>query len=324
VERWLGLRASRSGERLGEGERHEEERAKTGHDPLGLQHPPESQIQLAHDPVSGPAELPEEQEKSSPHQPQPDRDEQSVQVKLEAHGSAGQLEATKSQAAQDPFVGPEEVPVSQVLVVSHQPQSRRPVQSAHAPLDAHGSGTGQLLARNVQSAQVSIEGPDEPPVSHRSVVLHQPQLARCVQSPHIVLELHGSEGQLTDVYAQSAQLPIEGPVAPPVKHAFVVVHQPHVARAVQSPQLELTPHGSAPAQLERTKSHIAHDPIAGPDEPPVLQELSDAHQPHCVLSVQSSQDTEVPQGSVPQLSDVHDQLEQLPDAGPTAVPEWHC
>jgi hypothetical protein len=98
-------------------------------------------------------------------------------------------------------------------------------------------------------------------------------------------------------------------------------HQPQVALAVQSPQLALTLHGSLPMQLDGTKSQLAHMPIAGPVAPPVLQVLSDAHQPQLARNVQSPHAADVPHGSLPQLSELHSQFVHAPTAGPAAVPE---
>jgi hypothetical protein len=120
-------------------------------------------------------------------------------------------------------------------VESHHPQPVAAVQVSQPAFAAHGS----VVVHDVQaqSAHVPAEGPPEAPVRHSEVSPHQPQLLPAMQSPHVVLDWHGSvDAQALGTQDQSAHVPLEGPLEVPVMQASVVEHQPHPEAPVHSPQ----------------------------------------------------------------------------------------
>lgn len=96
-------------------------------------------------------------------------------VQLPCTIEQAQLEAPKSQAAQDPVVGPVEEPDAQVLVVSHQPQPLVAVQPPQAVWLAHGSGPTHSERSHDQSPHDPVSGPLELPSEQVPVSPHQPQ-----------------------------------------------------------------------------------------------------------------------------------------------------
>lgn len=63
------------------------------------------------------------------------------------------------------------------------------------------------------------------PVRHVSLLAQKPQLARRVQSSHVLASVvHGSAGpsHALDTHAQSAQLPASGPLDEPVAQSPVL------------------------------------------------------------------------------------------------------
>lgn len=89
-----------------------------------------SQFQSPQLPASGPLAVPSRHDPApSPHQPQAARSMHSSQSVADEHGGAPHSSWNQSQSAHDPVLGPANVPLAQVPVLSHHPHPARPVHS---------------------------------------------------------------------------------------------------------------------------------------------------------------------------------------------------
>ena len=114
-----------------------------------------------------------------------------------------------------PLSGPLDVPLTQLEVVSHQPQPASPVQLPQVVDAAHGSGVGQELPVQLHAPQLPVLGPDEVPFQQAAVSAHQPQSSCEVQPPQSVCA-----AQLVAVHSELSQLqsvhePLVGPLEVP-------------------------------------------------------------------------------------------------------------
>lgn len=161
------------------------------------------------------------------------------------------------------------------------------VQSPHVEEPAHGSVPLHSLAIQFHDEQLPAAGPVEEPPLQLALSSHQPQPGLPVQDAH-ELSAHGSGAALHDegVMTQSAHVPLVGPLMPPRSHAPVDAHQPHSARAAQSPQV-VAAHGSAAPHNRLNHVHAEQDPLLGPSSQPPWQLLLSPHQPHPACDVQS-------------------------------------
>jgi len=234
------------------------------------------------------------------HHPQPVSPVQSPQAALTAHGSVlGHSLGSQSHVAQVPSLGPLEVPVMHIVVVSHQPQPYSPVQVSQVALVAQGSGPVHSLGSQLQSVQVPVSGPAEVPVRQDELEAHQPQPEAAVQSLQPANAAHGSAGlQELGTQRQSAQEPFVGPVESPPRHSLADSHQPQPYSAVQPSQAGLTAQGSWTLHEAEYHTQSAQVPWSGPDEVPVRQVLVEGHHPQLAWVVQVSQASSVLQGSV--------------------------
>jgi len=155
-------------------------------------HSDPSQRQLEHEPLDGPPDDPvmhalvdahHPQLPAAVHVPQLDPDE--------AHGSVPPLHSEDShfQPAQDPLVGPPDVPLWQLDDESHQPHGYTLVHAPHVELGAHVSAVAQELETHFQSEHEPEEGPPEEPVRHVPLEAHQPQLPIDVQESQLLAPL---------------------------------------------------------------------------------------------------------------------------------------
>jgi hypothetical protein len=111
----------------------------------------------------------------------------------------------------------------------HQPQLITVVHPSHEPFAAQGSVPVplQALEYHAQSPQAPVDGPPIPPVRHVPSLLHQPQLARVVQSPQPLESAHGSAGSV-DVHASPVQVS-------PAQQSAVVAHTSEPTSQAQRP-----------------------------------------------------------------------------------------
>jgi hypothetical protein len=96
--------------------------------------------------------------------------------------------------------------------------------------------------------------------------------------------------------------------------------------AAQLPQSVFAAQGSAAVQALENQAQSEHEPVVGPVDVPVWQELLEPHQPHEERVVQSLHAALEVQGSVgvaAQRLETQRQSEHEPPLGPVEVPVWH-
>jgi hypothetical protein len=114
----------------------------------------------------------------------------------------------------------------------------------------------QSVLTHFQVAHVPPVGPLTVPVLHAEEASHQPHPLVTVQPVQLVSGAHGSvvePEQLLEYQAQSAHVPVEGPVPVPVWHLLVDLHQPQSDWPVQASQVADDAQGSAAV--------VAHAPL---------------------------------------------------------------
>lgn len=144
-------------------------------------------------------------------------------------------------------------------------QLRSPQQSvavAHVPCTIEHA---QLAAPKSHAAQLPVAGPAAVPVAHVLDVSHHPQPLRAVHAPHALSPAHGSGPTHSDTdHAQSAQLPVSGPVEVPSLHAPVAPHHPQGNSPVHASQSVSVPHALAPPHSVPSQLQSPHEPALGP------------------------------------------------------------
>ena len=142
---------------------------------------------------------------------------------------------------------------------------------------------GQELGSHTQLAAPLHAYRDEPvevPDRQRLSVRHQPQPARDAQLEQSVDVMHASvQSVLTQRQFAIVQPPAVGPASAPVEHSELLVHQPHVAPAVQVAHDVFARHASH-ALVNHAQLVPEHAPPVGPADVPVMQRLRLRHQPH--------------------------------------------
>jgi len=136
------------------------------------------------------------------------------------------------QVAQEPELGPTQVPAPHVPVAGHQPQLRTAVQlvqsryAAQLILREAGAAT-HCVRLHAQFEHVLPAGPSHVPDWHLPLLWQNPQPVAPVQSPHSV-----NDSQLPHFWlgpnCQAAHAwPLAGPAVDPASHLLVAGHQPH-------------------------------------------------------------------------------------------------
>ena len=173
-------------------------------------------------------------------------------------------------------------------------------------------------------AQVPAAGPEEVPVAHRDVLVHQPHVPMAVQLPQAVAPAQGSAAvHCAAVHAHAPQVPEVGPVEVPSWQPPDGPHHPHGYTAVQLVQ-SVYPVHVLPELLQSTESHFQLEqlPAVGPAEVPAWQVLVAVQKPHPRRAVQSPQVVDVPHELVPPPHWVGNQSQSAhePVSGPDVVP----
>ncbi|CAG0954704.1 hypothetical protein ARNL5_00404 [Anaerolineae bacterium] len=163
------------------------------------------------------------------HQPHSERAVQSPHEVAPAQGS-GAAHSERSHAqplAHEPAVGPVSSPSAQAPVAPHQPHVAPPVHASQLVSPTQGSlPPPHSEPSHDQSVHVPVLGPVEVPC--RQTPSHQPQLARAVQSAQSAAPAQGSDPPVHSLatHAQSAQLPVRGPLEVPGAQPPVAPHHP--------------------------------------------------------------------------------------------------
>jgi len=136
--------------------------------------------------------------------------------------------ATQLHVEHIPVVGPVEVPELHRPVAAHQPHEDAAVQDAQSVFVAHVSAGGaqSIASQDQRPVHMPVLGPVVVPERHAPS--QKPQPGRAVQASQVVASAQGSVGPVHSLarQAQSAHVPVDGPVAVPVPHRPVAPHQP--------------------------------------------------------------------------------------------------
>ncbi len=247
------------------------------------------------------------------HHPQAARCTQSVHAPLVLHGSDPQLVETQSQLAQVPLAGPAEVPDLHWLLLAHQPQPLRAVQSPHMPevLQASVMVPPQLAVVYDHAVHVLALGPVALPSRQVELSPHQPQPFLAAQPPQLTSFWQPSMGmgmppmlQALGVKSQSEQMPVAGPVELPLAQRPCEAHQPQPERAEHAAQSTLVAHisgapGPTVVQALGTQAQPEQKPVRGPLEVPSSQSFFSAHHPQPLTAEQPPQVRLTLQGAGP-------------------------
>ncbi len=127
-----------------------------------------------------------------------------------------------------PVAGPAEVPVLHRPVAAHQPHEDAAVHEAQSVFIAHVSGGGAQSTASQDQRPVHVPALGPIVVPERQAPSQKPQPGRAVHVSHVVASAHGSVGPVHSLarQAQSAHVPVDGPVAVPVPQLPVAPHQP--------------------------------------------------------------------------------------------------
>ena len=200
-------------------------------------HDPDVQSQSPQLPVDGPVAVPVWQVPVEAHQPQVERPVHEPQLVEVLQGSAVlHWKRVQSQSAQEPAPGPLLLPPRQVEVLAHQPQLDTPVHASQSACPA------QVVVHSVallshSPAQVPVVGPAKLPGRQVLLPVHQPQPESAAQLAQSVCDVQPPTVHEPTFGAQSAQLPMLGPLVAPSMHVPVLLHQPQPNWSAQSAQV---------------------------------------------------------------------------------------
>jgi hypothetical protein len=175
---------------------------------------------------------------------------------------------------------------------------------------------------HAQSPQYPLDGPLDVPLRHADESWHHPQPDVAVQLSHEYVVAHGSLAvHWLAVQAQSAQLPLVGPLDVPPMQSEVLAHQPQPASAVHVSHEPYHEHSSAAAHSLLTQRQSEQEPVLGPVELPCAQAPPSAHQPQLSVVVQLSHGDSPRHRSPPVHSLLSQrQVEHEPTVGPLDDP----
>lgn len=261
-----------------------EAQASPGHSPL-------SHFQSVHEPLVGPAAVPDAHVPVDPHQPQPASTVHVPQVRLDAQGSAPRHSPTSHlQSPHEPLAGPARDPVTQPLVEEHQPQLGAVEQVSQGERGAQGSVVPEHASLyQTHTPHEPVDGPVPDPVWHALVVRHQPHDGRAVHESHPGESEQGSGA--VDVHVPSTH-------PSPAQQSSELAHTPdpawqaqrpdsHIIQPQQSALVRHVPFASTQHArsngLSRQAKPVQHSPAAeqvapaGPHDGVGLAQVPDRH-----------------------------------------------